>query len=47
MKTALLVIDYINGIIGGSCKEFANNHPIIANTNSLRALFKGSAALPL
>ncbi len=35
MKTALLVIDYINGIIGGSCKNFANDHPIVSNTNKL------------
>ncbi len=35
MKTALLVIDYINGIIGGSCKDYAKNHPILANTNKL------------
>lgn len=35
MKTALLVIDYINGIIGGSCKNYAQTHPILANTNKL------------
>src|SRR5690349_18328773 len=37
MKTALLVIDYIKGIIDGSCKDYAKNHPIVANTNKLIA----------
>ncbi len=37
MKTALLVIDYINGIINGTCKEYARNHPIVKNTNKLIA----------
>lgn len=35
MKTALLVIDYINGIINGSCKDYAMSHPIVDNTNKL------------
>jgi len=35
MKTALLVIDYINGIMKGSCKEFAKNHLILSATNKL------------
>ncbi len=37
MKTALLVIDYINGIINGSCKDYVEKHPIIKNTNKLIA----------
>lgn len=37
MKTALLVIDYINGIMNGSCKEYASKHPILQNTNTLIA----------
>lgn len=38
MKTALLVIDYINGIAkNGSCKEYASQHPILDNTNKLIA----------
>lgn len=35
MKTALLIIDYINGIINGSCKAYAAAHPIVKNTNKL------------
>lgn len=35
MKTALLVIDYINGIVNGSCKAYIDKHPIIDNTNKL------------
>lgn len=35
MKTALLVIDYINGIINGSCKDYVNTHPILQKTNTL------------
>lgn len=35
MKTALLVIDYINGIISGSCKDYAAKHPIVKNTNAV------------
>lgn len=37
MKTALLVIDYINGIMNGTCKEYASTHPIVKNTNKLIA----------
>lgn len=37
MKSALLVIDCINGIINGSCKEYASTHPIVENTNKLIA----------
>lgn len=37
MKSALLVIDYINGIINGSCKDYAKCHPIVENTNKLIA----------
>lgn len=37
MKTALLVIDYINGIMEGSCAEFASHHPILEKTNQLIA----------
>ena len=40
MKTALLVIDTINGIIGGSCKDYAANHPIIERTNEMIAHFR-------
>jgi nicotinamidase-related amidase len=35
MKTALIVIDYIKGIIDGPCKAFAGDHPIVANMNRL------------
>lgn len=35
MKTALLVIDYINGIINGSCKDYAEKYPIVKNTNKV------------
>lgn len=35
METALLVIDYINGIMNGSCKDYANKYPIVTNTNKL------------
>lgn len=36
MKTALLVIDYINRIIrDGSCQAWAKTHPIVENTNKL------------
>ena len=36
MKKALLVIDFINGIVrDGSCKAWANEHPIVGNTNKL------------
>ncbi len=37
MKTALLVIDYINGIINGSCKDYVSHHPIVKHTNELIA----------
>lgn len=37
MKTALLVIDYINDIINGSCKDYAEKYPIIKNTNKVIA----------
>jgi len=35
MKTALLVIDYINGIMNGTCKDYASKYPIVKNTNKL------------
>jgi nicotinamidase-related amidase len=35
MKTALLVIDYIYGIINGSCKDYVSRHPIVKKTNQL------------
>src|SRR3990167_4534970 len=35
MKTALLAIDYINGIFGGSCKNYTETHPVLSNTNKL------------
>lgn len=35
MKAALLVIDYINGIINGSCKDYAKKYPIVKNTNKV------------
>jgi len=36
MKKALLVIDYINGIVrDGSCSEWAKSHPILSNVNSI------------
>lgn len=38
MKSALLVIDYINGILNNGCKKFAEDHPIVANTNKLIAM---------
>lgn len=37
MKTALLVIDYINGIVKGLCYEYVAKYPIVANTNKLIA----------
>ena len=37
MKTALLVIDYINGIMNNVCKDYASKHPIVNNTNKLIA----------
>lgn len=46
MKTALLVIDYINGIINGSCKDYAEKHPIITNTNKVIA-FCRSKHIPI
>lgn len=35
LKTALLVIDHINGIMNGSCKDYASHFPIVANANKL------------
>lgn len=35
MKSALLVIDYITGIVNGSCKEYMQKHPVLQNTNTL------------
>src|SRR3989338_2205265 len=46
MKTALLVIDYINGIINGSCKYYAEKHPIVKNTNKVIA-FCRSQNIPI
>lgn len=37
MKSALFVIDYINGIVNGSCHDYVTKHPIIDNTNKLIA----------
>lgn len=37
MNTALLVIDYINGIMNGSCKTYSEQYPIIENTNKVIA----------
>lgn len=42
MKTALLVIDFINGIIGGSCKDYASKYPIVTKTNQLISGFRES-----
>jgi nicotinamidase-related amidase len=33
MKTALLVIDLINGVVNGTCKEYISKHPVIENAN--------------
>jgi nicotinamidase-related amidase len=46
MKTALLVIDYINGIINGSCKDYAEKHPIVKNINKVIA-FCRSRNIPI
>jgi len=46
MKTALLVIDYINGILNGSCKEYAEKYPIVKNTNKVIA-FCRSQYIPI
>ena len=35
MKTALLVIDYIYGIVEGSCQDYIKAHSTIENTNKL------------
>jgi len=35
VNTALLVIDYINGILEGSCKDYTEKHPILEKTNRL------------
>lgn len=35
MKKALLVIDCINGIVDGSCKDYVAKHPVIDNINHI------------
>lgn len=46
MKTALLVIDYINGIMNGSCRDYAGKYPIVKNTNKVIALCR-SKRIPI